>query len=116
MFKILFSSLIVLSTFSSLAQARRDQKREARQQDRIAGGVKSGELTAKEAHRLHKGQKRVDRAQRQVKADGEVTAGEKLKLEKMQDNQSAKIYNQKHDDQKREAASKSKVEAPDSAE
>lgn len=105
MFKILFSSVLILSSFSSLAEARRDQKREARQQGRIAGGVKSGELTAKEAHHLRKGQKRIDHAQIKAKADGQVTASEQLKLEKMQDNQSAKIYKQKHDDQKRESPS-----------
>ncbi len=104
MFKILVSSILFLTAFSSLAEARRDQKREARQQGRIAGGIKSGELTAKEAMHLRKGQKRVDRAQRRAKADGEVTNAEQMRLENMQDRQSAKIYNQKHDDQKRDSA------------
>ncbi len=116
MLKILISSILFLTAFSSLAEARRDQKREAIQQGRIAGGVKSGELTAKEAVHLRKGQKRVDRAQRRAKADGEVTNAEQLKLENMQDRQNTKIYNQKHDEQKRDSAKSPEVETPESGE
>jgi len=99
-FKLLFS-VMFLSFVSFSAEARRDQNREARQQGRISQGVQSGELNRAEAHRLHKGQKRVDRAQASAKSDGVVTDAEKARLEKMQDVQSKRIYEQKHDDQQR---------------
>jgi hypothetical protein len=93
--------LLTLSMISFSAEARRDQKREARQQARIHEGVKTGELNKAEAHRLRKGQRRVDKAQMAAKSDGVVTDQEKAKLEKMQDVQSKRIYDQKHDEQTR---------------
>jgi len=97
----LLLSVLLLSFVSFSAEARRDQNREHRQQGRIAQGVQSGELNKAEAHRLHKGQKRVDRAQASAKSDGVVTDAEKAQLEKMQDVQSKRIYEQKHDEQQR---------------
>ncbi len=95
------SSFLLLLMFSLSAEARRDQRREVRQESRIAEGVQSGELNKAEAHRLRKGQKRIDKAQAQAKADGVVTDAEKARLEKMQDVQSKHIYEQKHDEQQR---------------
>lgn len=95
---ILFNIVITL-TFSLNAEARRDQAREARQQARIRQGVKSGELTHKEAAHLRAGQKRVDHMQEKAKEDGVVTDAEKARIEKTQDRQSEKIYKQKHDEQ-----------------
>ena len=89
-------SLIVLN-----AEARRDQRREGKQQSRIAHGVKSDELTVREAKKLRKGQKKIDRMQEKFKEDGVVDAQEKLRLEKAQDRQSAKIYKLKHNEQQR---------------
>ncbi|MGZ5280104.1 MAG: hypothetical protein ACXWC9_09190 [Pseudobdellovibrionaceae bacterium] len=98
--KLLFSFFMVgLLSFS--AEARRDQNRETRQQGRISQGVQSGELNRAEAHRLRRAQKRVDRAQASAQADGMMTDAEKAHLEKMQDVQSKRIYQQKHDEQQR---------------
>lgn len=96
-------SFILASFFLvPLAEARRDGRRENRQESRINQGVQSGELTNREARKLHRGQKKVDVAQERAMADGQMTAGEKLRLEKMQDRQSRKIYRQKHDGQNRD--------------
>lgn len=92
--------LLIALSFS--AEARRDQKREGNQQARIRQGVESGELNKAEAHRLRKGQRKVDHMQRKAMKDGAVTAEEKAKIEAMQDAQSKRIYEQKHDEQKRE--------------
>ncbi len=81
------------------AEASRNQKRERNQQARIRQGVKSGELNKREAYRLRQGQKRVDNMQQKFKADGELSAAEKMRLEKAQDVQSKRIYKQKHDTQ-----------------
>ncbi len=96
--------LLSVSFMSVIAEARRDNRRENRQQGRIAEGVKNGELNRAEAHRLRRGQHRVDVAQDKAEADGVVTAKERIKLEKMQDVQSKRIYRQKHDEQKRQSA------------
>ena len=109
---ITVSVLLVSFVLAFQAEARRDQRRENRQQGRIAEGIQSGELNKHEARRLNRGQRRVDHAQEKAMADGEMTAKEKLKIEKMQDVQSKRIYRQKHDEQKQGTAPQAPVEAP----
>ena len=74
-----------------------DQRRE-NQQDRIAEGIKSGQLTAGETAKLENQQKGINQ---QVKADrsangGKLTAGEKQQINKEQNAASKNIYNKKH--------------------
>jgi hypothetical protein len=73
------------------------QRRE-NQQDRIAQGVKSGQLTAGETAKLENQQKGINQ---QVKADrsangGKLTPGEKAQVNHEQNNASKNIYNKKH--------------------
>jgi hypothetical protein len=73
------------------------QRRE-NQQDRIAQGIKSGQLTAGETAKLENQQKGINQ---QVKADraangGKLTAGEKKQVNKEQNAASKNIYNKKH--------------------
>jgi hypothetical protein len=73
-------------------------QRQENQQDRIAQGVKSGQLTAGETAKLENNQKNINQ---QVKADrsangGKLTAGEKAQVNKEQNAQSKNIYNKKH--------------------
>jgi hypothetical protein len=73
-------------------------KRAENQQDRIAQGVKSGQLTAGETAKLENQQKGINQ---QVKADrsangGKLTNGEKKQVNKEQNNASKNIYNKKH--------------------
>ena len=73
------------------------QRRE-NQQDRIAQGVKSGQLTAGETAKLENQQKGINQ---QVKADraangGKLTAGEKAQVNHEQNQASKNIYNKKH--------------------
>ena len=84
---------------AATAEAGRNDKREVRQQNRISKGVENGSLNEREAKRLKRGQQRIDQAQDQAAADGDITKKEKAKLEKMQDVQSKRIYRQKHDGQ-----------------
>jgi hypothetical protein len=96
--------LIAGATLSPVATAdatpRADQRQD-NQAQRIRQGVASGELTAREPKRLVKGQRHVNRLERGAKADGDVTAAERLRIEKAQDRQSRRIYRQKHDAQDR---------------
>ncbi len=94
-------TLILILSVGYRAEARRDNKREVRQQARIHEGVQSGEITRREAHHLRKGQRKIDHMQRKALRDGEVTTDEKAKIEAAQDRQSQQIYDQKHDDQTR---------------
>jgi hypothetical protein len=98
----LVSSLMAVSAFAqtpaatpSTATPRVDQ-REANQQQRIANGAASGQLTAKETQRLEKEQARVDKTEAKAKSDGVVTAQERRKLQKEQDVASADIRRAKH--------------------
>lgn len=73
------------------------QRRE-NQQDRIAQGVKSGQLTAGETAKLENQQKGINQ---QVKADraangGKLTAGEKAQINREQNKASKNIYHKKH--------------------
>jgi hypothetical protein len=76
-------------------------KRQQAQKERIKQGVKSGELTRKETKRLVRGQVELRRDERAAKADGEVTAAERIELQREANQQSRKIYRQKHDEQTR---------------
>ena len=73
------------------------QRRE-NQQDRIAQGIKTGQLTAGETAKLENQQKGINQ---QVKADraangGKLTTGEKQQINKEQNAASKNIYNKKH--------------------
>jgi len=73
------------------------QRRE-NQQDRIAQGIKSGQLTAGETAKLENQQRGINQ---QVKADrsangGKLTQGEKQQINHEQNAASRNIYNKKH--------------------
>ena len=73
-------------------------QRQTNQQQRIAQGVKSGQLTAGETAKLENQQKGINQ---QVKADrsangGKLTTGEKKQVNKEQNAASKNIYNKKH--------------------
>lgn len=85
------------------AFAAKVDRREVRQQSRIAQGVKSGELTPKEAAHLERREAKIDA---EVKADraangGHLTASERAKINAEQNRASRAIYRQKHDGQVR---------------
>jgi hypothetical protein len=73
-------------------------QRKENQQDRIAQGLKSGQLTAGETAKLENQQKGINQ---QVAADrsangGKLTPGEKKQVNKEQNAASKNIYNKKH--------------------
>ncbi len=98
---------IVAATFAlpglALAQTTstpRIDQRQANQEKRIEQGVKSGELTKKEAARLEKGQARVQKMESKAVADGVVTKRERARIEKAQNVESRRIAKQAHDNQR----------------
>ncbi len=72
------------------------EKRQDRQQQRIAKGVASGNLTAQEAANLEKREAKIEADKQAAKADGKVTAKERDKLDAEQDLASRRIHNKKH--------------------
>ena len=60
-----------------------------------------GELTRPEARRLRAGQVHLHRAEARAKSDGVVTGRERARLQHEANQQSRRIYRQKHDAQDR---------------
>jgi len=76
-------------------------KRQHRQQQRIKGGVRSGELTPRETRRLLRAERHIAREQRRYAADGRLTPRERADLHRDLTRSSRQIRRQKHDDQRR---------------
>jgi len=75
-----------------------DVQRNVNQEARINQGVRSGQLTNKEAGSLERGQAHVDRAEAHAGANGHVGAGEQARVQRKENRQSARVYNKKHND------------------
>jgi hypothetical protein len=73
-------------------------KRAENQQDRIAQGIKSGQLTAGEASNLEHKEARINREVRNDRAanGGKLTPQERAQVNRQQNHVSKQIYNQKH--------------------
>jgi hypothetical protein len=95
------ASVALLVAFPSLAS--RPDRRQTRQQARIADGVRSGELTARETARLERREANIRRDIRKSRAKngGTLNAQDRARIEAKQDSVSRQIYRQKHDGQSR---------------
>jgi hypothetical protein len=84
------------------AQAAPINQRRENQQDRIAQGVKSGQLTAGETARLETREANVNREIRNDRAanGGHLTAGERAHINRQQNRMSGAIYRDKHNARK----------------
>lgn len=94
-------ALALLTAFTAVAASAhpvtpRVDRREVRQHARIEQGVRSGELTPREAAHLQAGQRHVQRMERRAKSDGVVTPGERVQLNRAQNRQSRHIARLKH--------------------
>ncbi|MEW6542890.1 MAG: hypothetical protein AB1411_04680 [Nitrospirota bacterium] len=100
---IIAMGLAVALTAPALAQTQspRVDQRERKQQQRIEQGVKSGELTPREAKRLEAEQAGIRAEEARMKSDGTLTKRERAKLHRDLDRSSRHIAKEKHDAQKR---------------
>jgi hypothetical protein len=95
-------ALAMPAAFAQQAAPNYDQpninQRKENQQDRIANGVKSGELTAGETRNLETKEAALNREEHGMRAadDGHLTAGDRATLNHQQNNLSRQIYNKKH--------------------
>jgi hypothetical protein len=73
-------------------------QRQENQQDRIAQGVRSGQLTAGETEHLEKNEARINKEVRNDRAanGGKLTPEEKAKVNHQLNRQSRQIYRDKH--------------------
>ena len=86
---------------SLAANAAEVDRRERRQQERIAEGVKSGELTPRETARLERKEARIHReiARDRAANGGQLTPAERRQINRQQNRVSRQIYREKHDAQ-----------------
>jgi hypothetical protein len=96
------AALIAAAAIPAFAQTATPgvDQRQVNQEARIQQGVKSGNLTEREATRLEKGQDRIERMEDKARADGKVTAKERRRLEHAQNVESRHIAREKHDRQR----------------
>src|SRR5467141_5308285 len=100
----------VAQTAPAAAPATINQRKE-NQQDRIANGIQSGQLTAGEAGKLEKKESEVNQEERDMRKldNGHLTAADRATLNQQQNKLSKSIYNQKHDAQVQNVNPKSEV-------
>ena len=77
------------------------QERKENQQDRIAQGVASGELTARETARIEGKESELNQETRDMRAldGGKLTPQDRATVNQQQNKLSKQIYEQKHDEQ-----------------
>ncbi|MCS6945037.1 MAG: hypothetical protein RMK97_06445 [Sutterellaceae bacterium] len=85
----------------SARRLQADIARNIRQEERIQQGLAVGELTEREAARLEAGQAHVGRLQAGAARDGHVGAAEQARIRHAQNEQSRRIFRQKHDSEHR---------------
>jgi IS30 family transposase len=84
------------------ASAAEADKRQVSEQQRINQGVRSGELTGREAVRLERQHRAINREiRRDRRDDGHLDAAERAKINHDQNALSRRIARQKHDGQSR---------------
>jgi len=89
------AGVMVMSSFGQVAARKENQ------QDRIAQGVKSGQLTPGETAHLEKRESGINRETRTDRNanGGHLTAAEKAKVNRQQNRVSKRIYADKHNTQ-----------------
>jgi len=101
--KLLCAAVIGLTALTAAGPAdARINQRQYRQQNRIADGVNSGQLNARETNRLERREGHIANYEARARASGGgLNYRERYRIERMQDRTSRAIYRQKHDAQVR---------------
>jgi hypothetical protein len=108
-----FTTMIEAAPVDRHPRVRQVNRRAERQQDRIAAGVKSGQLTARETANLETKEAALKSEEHTFRLEngGSLTKSEQVQLNKQENNLSGQIYNQKHDAQTTSTTPKSEVGA-----
>ena len=96
--RIALTSLIAAGLMIAGLNAQEIKARQENQQDRIAQGVKSGQLTAGETANLEHKEAKLNREIRHDRKQngGNLTNKEKRQINRQQNQLSRQIYNKKH--------------------
>ncbi len=73
-----------------------DVQRNVNQQQRIESGIKSGQLTNREAGRLERGEAGINRMEARAGADGHVGTAEQGRIQRAENRESRAIHREKH--------------------
>jgi len=109
---ILLCATTVALMLPAMAQTSQSiNERKENQQVRIANGVQSGELTAKETQKVEKKESDLNQEERDMRKldNGHLTTADKATLNQQQNQLSKDIYKQKHDAQTQNVNPKSEV-------
>lgn len=93
---LLVATLFAIPVFAQNTNTPNIDKRQERQQKRVAAGVNSGALTAQETANLEKREAKIEADKQAAKADGNVSKEERAKLQREENRASKKIYQKKH--------------------
>jgi hypothetical protein len=96
LFAVLLSGLFASAAFAQTAGT--EVQRDVNQQQRIENGLKSGQLSTREAAKLEHEEKNVDRAQANAMRDGKLSGAEKAHIDAMQNKVSNDIHAAKTND------------------
>jgi hypothetical protein len=97
----LFIAVVFVLGLSAVSMAGIN-RREYREQQRINQGIRSGELTRREAGRLEAGLARIRTDERFARmSGGGISPRERARLDREINRESRAIYRQKHDGQER---------------
>jgi len=94
--KVIIAASMVLSIPAWAQHMPGIERHQAKQQNRIAQGQASGQLTAQEAANLQRGQANIANQKAAAMADGKVTHAERAQIRQAQRQESQRIYNKKH--------------------
>ena len=95
----LFGAVVFGLGFAFNAQAQSaasETQRDVNQQSRIEQGLKSGELSTREASQLEQGEARIDRAEQRDMRNGSLSTSEKAQIQREQNGESRAIYHDDH--------------------
>jgi len=97
-FNALITAALLAASAGAYAQTTTagSVQRDVNQQERIEQGLKSGQLTTREAGKLEREESKVDHLQAQALKDGKLTPAEKARLEGAQNQVSRDIAAAKH--------------------
>lgn len=87
------------------------EQRDRIEQARIDRGIRSGQLTSREADRLQSERAQIERLERRARSDGMLTQNERARIDHAQDRLGRDIYRESHDRQ----AANSNWRTPDRA-
>ena len=86
---------------TAFAQGTGFEQRDAQIAQRIEQGIRSGQLTPREAARLQRRQANIARMEAEALSDGRISRRERARIELAQENLSRAVFREKHDAQAR---------------